>query len=158
MAVHVPYLYHPWPSTTFSFSNESYCHPWARHSLWSLAVLHSQCLVPPIQNEVRVRCSPKVGCRGVMDDIPATMSLLNFHHCIPDLTSDLASQAGEGLMDESVLCAWPSGRKLIRMLADMIYGTVSSLCLISFQPFTPSDSYRASRFPLATVSLSLIDC
>lgn len=85
------------------------------------------------------------------------LPLLNFHHCIPDLTSALVSQAGEGLMDESVLCAWPLGRKLIRMLADMIYGTVSSLCLISFQPFTPSDSYRASRFPIATVSLSLTD-
>lgn len=94
----------------------------------------------------------------MMDDVPATMSLLKFHHCIPDLTSDLASQAEEGLTDESVLCAWPLGRKLIRMLADMIYGTVSSLCLISFQPFTPSDSYRASRFPVATVSLPLIDC
>ena len=94
----------------------------------------------------------------MMDDISATMSLLDFHHCIPDLTSALVSLAGEGLMDESVLCAWPLGRKLIRMLADMIYGTVSSLCLISFQPFTPSDSYRASRFPIATVSLSLTDC
>lgn len=74
---------------------------------------------------------------AVMDDILATMSLLNFHHSIPDLTSDLTSWTREGLMDELVFCAWLLGRKLIRMLADMIYGTVSSLCLINFQPFTP---------------------
>lgn len=93
-----------------------------------------------------------------MVDESLIMSLLNFHPSIPYLTSDLASQAGEGWIDELGLCAWLLGRKLIRMLADMIYGTVSSLCLISFQPFTPSDSYRASGFPMATVSLSLIDC
>lgn len=32
---------------------------------------------------------------GMMDDIPATMSPLNFHHCGPDLTSDLASRLGK---------------------------------------------------------------
>lgn len=32
---------------------------------------------------------------GMMDAIPATMSLLNFHHCGPDLTSVLASRLGK---------------------------------------------------------------
>lgn len=88
----------------------------------------------------------------------ATLSRLNFHHRIPDVTSDLASQAGKGPVDELVLCAWPLSRKLMRMLADMIYGTLSSLCLISFQPFTPSDSYRALGLPVVATSLALIDC
>ena len=158
LAAPVPCLCQPWSSPVSSTVNESYCHLWTRRSFWPLTVLHSQCLVPSIQKAVWVRCSPKVRYSRMKNDFSATMSLLNFHHRIPDLTSDLASQAGEGLMDESVHCAWPLGRKLIRMLADMIYGTVSSLCLISFQPFTPSDSHRASRFPMATVSLSLADC
>lgn len=114
-------------------------------------------LVLPVHKKLWVRCPTEVRY-SMMDDVSDTMSLLNFHHCILDLTSDLVSQLGEGPKDELVLCAWPLGRKLTRMITDMMYGTVSSLCLISFQPFTPSDSCRASVFPMATISPSLIDC
>lgn len=93
----------------------------------------------------------------MIDDISATMSVLNFHHCFPDLTGDLKFQAREGPMDESILCAWLLGRKLIRMPAEMIYGTVSLLYLISFQPFTPltATSLKVSN---GNSLPSLIDC
>lgn len=133
-------------------------HPESRHPF--SVILRAWSLSFP-RKRGSIRSSLKVKYVAMMDDILATMSLLNFHHNIPDLTSDLTSWTREGLMDELVFCAWLLGRKLIRMLADMIYGTVSSLCLINFQPFTPLWQLlglrvsNSNRFPLANWLLSL---